>query len=108
MVIAVILGCVFFAVGFVVKMNWIHNIVYTIGIIIANVPEGLLPTVTVSLSLTAKRLAKRNVLVKSLEAVETLGSCSTIASDKTGTLTQNRMTVGNSTYLRYLVFNMYI
>jgi sodium/potassium-transporting ATPase subunit alpha len=47
-VIAVVLGIIFFAVGFVVKMNWIHNIIYTIGIIIANVPEGLLPTVTVS------------------------------------------------------------
>lgn len=66
---------------------------FAIGIIVANVPEGLLATVTVSLALTAKRMASKFVLVKNMESVETLGSTSCICSDKTGTLTQNRMTV---------------
>jgi sodium/potassium-transporting ATPase subunit alpha len=58
-----------------------------IGIIVANVPEGLLGCITVSLAITAKRLSEKFVLVKNLEAVETLGSTSCICSDKTGTLT---------------------
>ena len=69
-----------------------------IGIIVANVPEGLLVTVTVCLALTAKKMAEKMVLVKNLEAVETLGSTSCICSDKTGTLTQNRMTVSHLYY----------
>jgi sodium/potassium-transporting ATPase subunit alpha len=58
-----------------------------IGIIVANVPEGLLITVTVCMALAAKRMAARRVLVKNLQSVETLGSTTCICSDKTGTLT---------------------
>lgn len=61
----------------------------------AIVPEGLPITITVSLTVAAKRLSRQKVLVKNLESVETLGSTSCICSDKTGTLTQNIMTVEN-------------
>ncbi|CBJ25862.1 conserved unknown protein [Ectocarpus siliculosus] len=96
--IAIILGVVFFILGFVVETPLIQNLVFMIGIIVANVPEGLLATVTVCLTLTAKRMHKKQVLVKNLEGVETLGSTSCICSDKTGTLTQNIMTVAQIVY----------
>jgi len=93
--IAVFLGVTFFIIALVIGYNWLDAVIFLIGIIVANVPEGLLCTVTVCLTLTAKRMAKKNCLIKNLEAVETLGSTSTICSDKTGTLTQNRMTVAH-------------
>jgi sodium/potassium-transporting ATPase subunit alpha len=69
------------------------TLVNTIGVIVANVPEGLPATVTAVLTIAARRLAIKHVWVKKLESLETLGSTTLIASDKTGTLTQNRMTV---------------
>lgn len=94
--LAIFLGVSFFLYGyFGAKYGIIDMLVFAIGIIVANVPEGLLATVTLSLALTAKRMHIKMVLVKNLESVETLGSTSCICSDKTGTLTQNRMTVSH-------------
>lgn len=95
-IIAISLGVVFFLLALlVVKYSALQCIIFGIGILVANVPEGLLACITISLAITAKRLSEKQVLVKNLEAVETLGSTSCICSDKTGTLTQNRMTVEN-------------
>ena len=92
-IVSVSIGVVFFIIGAIYGYPMVTNLVNAIGIIVANVPEGLLATVTVSLSITAKKMADKNVLVKNLEAVETLGSTTCICSDKTGTLTENKMTI---------------
>lgn len=97
-IIAFGIGIAFFIASVVLKYKILDSIIFTIGIIVANVPEGLLATVTVALTITAKRLAKKNVLVRSTLVVETLGSVTCIASDKTGTLTQNRMSVRNAIF----------
>lgn len=93
--VAIAFGLLFFLLALLLGYNIIKSFTYLLGIVIANVPEVLLVTVTTSLTLTAKKMANKNCLVKNLEAVETLGSTSTICSDKTGTLTQNKMTVSH-------------
>ena len=92
--IAISMGLLAFALSLVfVGMTPLESLVFAIGIIVANVPEGLLPTVTLALALNVQRMARRKALVRRLSAVETLGSVSVICSDKTGTLTCNRMAV---------------
>ncbi len=76
------MGVIFFIIGIIIGRPWIENLVFAIGIIVANVPEGLLSTVTVALTITAKRMAAKNVLVKNLEAVETLGSTTSVGTTK--------------------------
>ncbi|MBI4825257.1 MAG: cation-transporting P-type ATPase [Nitrospirae bacterium] len=92
-VIAMITGISFFTLGFFVGKGFWQNFLFAIGIIIANVPEGLLPTVTLSLAMGSQRMAKKKALIKTLNSVETLGSVTVICTDKTGTLTQNKMEV---------------
>ena len=91
--IAVGLGVFFFILGVIMGYNIITNFIFALGIVVANCPEGLLSTVTVSLAITAKKMLANNIMVKNLQSVETLGAVTCICSDKTGTLTKNKMTV---------------
>jgi sodium/potassium-transporting ATPase subunit alpha len=98
-VLAICIGVSFVLIGiFVAGASVLEMVVFAIGIIVGTVPEGLLVTLTVSLALSAKNMYAKNVLVKGMPSVENLGSTTVIASDKTGTLTQNRMTVQHAWY----------
>jgi sodium/potassium-transporting ATPase subunit alpha len=90
--IAASVGIFFFGLGFVIGRSFWANFIFAIGITVALIPEGLLPTVTLSLAMASQRMAKRKALIKKLSSVETLGCVTVICTDKTGTLTQNRMT----------------
>jgi Ca2+-transporting ATPase len=92
--IAVSMGAVVFLLAsLLVGMEVKESFIFAIGIIVALVPEGLLPTVTLALALGVQRMARRNALVRRLSAVETLSGTTAICTDKTGTLTKNEMTV---------------
>ncbi|MFF4873100.1 cation-translocating P-type ATPase [Streptomyces sp. NPDC000961] len=87
------MGAVFLVVGVAVGLPVTDSLMFAIGLLVANVPEGLLPTITLALAVGVRALARRGALVKRLSAVETLGSTSVICTDKTGTLTRNRMSL---------------
>ena len=97
-VISFAMGVLIFILCFILGYSALNSLVFGISIIVANVPEGILTTLTVAISIASQRLAASKVLVKNLDSVETLGCTTVICSDKTGTLTQNRMTVANVWY----------
>ena len=89
--IATAVGIVFFTLGFLIGRTFWDNFIFAIGITVALIPEGMLPTMTLSLAMGSQRMAKKKALIKTLASVETLGAVTVICSDKTGTLTQNKM-----------------
>jgi sodium/potassium-transporting ATPase subunit alpha len=101
--VSLIFGVIFFGIGLSMKYQLIDTLFFVIGIVVANVPENLNVALTIILALTAKKLAAKNCVVKHLHAVETLGSASVICSDKTGTLTQNKMSVAHLWFSKHLL-----
>ena len=92
--IAISVGVLFFVLAVVFTgVTLTESIIFAMGMIVAFVPEGMAPTVTLALAMGTQRMARRHALIKRLSAVETLGCTSVICTDKTGTLTQNEMTV---------------
>ena len=89
---AIATGVVFFGVALFLGTHPRDGFLFSIGVIVALVPEGLLPTLSLALAMSATRMAKRGALVRRLESVETLGSTTVICTDKTGTITTNQMT----------------
>ena len=91
--VALVMAAAFLPLGLAAGLTLGSALSFSIGLLVANVPEGLLPTVTLALAVGVRDLARRGAVVKRLSAVETLGATSVICTDKTGTLTENRMQV---------------
>lgn len=91
--VATAVGFAFLPIGVLAGLSLRDAFVFAVGLLVANVPEGLLPTITLALALAVRDLAHRGALVRRLSAVETLGCTDVICTDKTGTLTCNRMAV---------------
>ena len=95
-ILATAIGAFFFLLAILLAgVNLAESFIFAMGMIVAFVPEGMLPTVTLALAMAVQRMARRHALVKRLSAVETLGCTTVICTDKTGTLTQNEMTVSS-------------
>ncbi|MGW3472147.1 cation-translocating P-type ATPase [Saccharopolyspora sp. NPDC000995] len=92
--ISVLLGAAFIPVAALgAGLSFINAVIFAVGLLVGNVPEGLLPVITLALAIGVRGLARRGAVVKRLSAVETLGSTDVICTDKTGTLTENQMRV---------------
>ena len=91
--VAVGVGAAFLPLGLFAGLSLSAALTFAVGLLVANVPEGLLPTITLALAVGVKSLARSGAVVKRLSAVETLGATAVICTDKTGTLTANRMSV---------------
>ncbi len=91
--VALIICAVIFVIGTLYGNNWLEMLMMAVSLAVAAIPEGLQIVATIVLAIGVQRLVKKNAIVRTLPSVETLGSTTVICSDKTGTLTQNKMTV---------------